>query len=439
MDSKKIAIIGAGFGGMTAALDLVKAGYDVTIFEAGGTPGGLAGGFKEPEWEWSVENFYHHWFTSDAYMFRLFKELGVEKKVLVRTPTTVVYHKGKFYPFDSILSALLYPGLGWGINKIRFGLVGLYLRVTKNWKPLERTTVDAWMKKWAGEKVYREMWEPMVVGKFSEKYARVVNMAWMWARFHVRSTNLVTYEGGFQSFADDFASAIQKLGVTIRYNTRVDEIKTQDHQVELAVEGKVEKFDRVLVTLSPGQMAKMSPQLPENYLQGLLELKSLGAVALIISLKHQLSREGYYWFNLPKASGFPFLALVEHTNFQPKEKFGGEHLIYCGDYLETDHEYFSMDEDQLLAKFLPSLVRFNPDFKPEWVNRAWLKKSNYAQPVPLVKHSRNIPAIETPLEGVYFASMSQVYPWDRGTNFAVEIAHKASTLINASFKNQTLG
>lgn len=439
MDAKKIAIIGAGFGGMTAALDLVKAGYEVTILEAAGTPGGLAGGFKEPEWEWSVENFYHHWFTSDAYMFRLFKELSVEKKVLVRTPTTVVYHKGKFYPFDSILSALLYPGLGWGINKIRFGLVGLFLRISKNWKPLERTTVEAWMKKWAGEKVYREMWEPMVVGKFSEKYARVVNMAWMWARFHVRSTNLVTYEGGFQAFANDFASALQQSGVTIRYNTRVDEVRTKDHHVELAVSGKDESYDRVLVTLSPGLMAKMAPQLPENYLKGLLELKSLGAVALIISLKHQLSREGYYWFNLPKASGFPFLALVEHTNFQPKEKFGGEHLIYCGDYLETDHEYFSMDKDQLLEKFIPSLVRFNPDFKPEWVNRAWLKKSNYAQPVPLVNHSRNIPAIQTPLEGVYFASMSQVYPWDRGTNFAVEIAHKASALIRGSIENQAQG
>ncbi len=436
METKKIAIIGAGFGGMTAALDLVKAGYEVTILEAGSSPGGLAGGFKEPGWEWSVENFYHHWFTSDAHMFRLFKELGVENKVLVRTPTTVVYYNGKFYPFDSILSALLYPGLGWGVNKIRFGLVGLFLRITKNWKPLERTTVDAWMKKWAGEKVYREMWEPMVVGKFSEKYARVVNMAWMWARFHVRSTKLVTYEGGFQAFADDFANAIQKSGVTIRYNTRVNEVRTSGHRVELAIDGKNESFDRVLVTLSPGQMAKMAPQLPENYLKGLLELKSLGAVALIISLKHQLSREGYYWFNLPKASGFPFLALVEHTNFQPKEKFSGEHLIYCGDYLETDHEYFSMDKDQLLERFMPSLVRFNPDFKPDWVNRAWLKKSNYAQPVPLVNHSQNIPAVQTPLEGIYFASMSQVYPWDRGTNFAVEIAHKASALIRDSFENQ---
>ena len=200
MDSKRIGIIGAGFGGMTAALDLVKAGYDVTIFEGIRRTRWTGGRVQGTGWEWSVENFYHHWFTTDAHMFRLFKELGVEKKVLVRHPTTVVYYKGKFYPFDSILAALLYPGLGFGIDKIRFGLVGLYLRLTKNWKPMEKTTVDAWMRKWAGEKVYRSMWEPMIVGKFSEKYAKVVNMSWMWARFHVRSTNLVTYEGGFQGF-----------------------------------------------------------------------------------------------------------------------------------------------------------------------------------------------------------------------------------------------
>ncbi len=434
MESKKIAIVGAGFSGMTAALDLIKDGYEVTIFEGTGGPGGLAAGFKEPGWEWSVENFYHHWFTSDAHMFRLFKELGVEKKVLVRHPTTVMYYKEKFYPFDSILSALLYPGLGFGLNKIRFGLVGVYMRLTKNWKPMEKTTVYAWMCKWAGEKVYREMWEPMVIGKFSERYARVVNMAWMWARFHVRSTKLVTYEGGFQAFADDFARILVEKGVNIRYNSPVEQITSAaGHRVCLKVNGQEQTFDRALVTLSPAQMAKMAPQLPQEYLQGLLALKSLGAVVLVVSLKHQLSREGYYWFNLPKSAGFPFLALVEHTNFQPAEKFGGEHLIYCGDYLSTDHEYFSMNAEELLQKFMPSFTRINPDFKPKWVNRVWLKKATYAQPVPLVNHSRNIPAIKTPLEGLYFASMSQVYPYDRGTNFAVGIAHEASDLIKASF------
>jgi protoporphyrinogen oxidase len=430
MNKKKIAIIGAGFGGLSAAFDLIKAGHEVTVFENASTPGGLAAGYKEPGWEWSVEKFYHHWFTSDAHMFKLIHELALDAKVMIRSPKTVMYFKDKFYRFDSYLSALLYPGLGYGINKIRFGLVGVYLRLTKNWQPMEKTTVAAWMRKWAGKKVYNQMWEPMVVGKFGEKYAEQVNMAWMWARLFARSTKLVTYEGGFQAFADDFAAILEKMGVKIRYNTPVEKISTDPTQkVTLSIKGTDETFDKVLVTLSPAQMARMTPQLPPDYLKGLLDLKSLGAVVLTISLKHPLSREGFYWYNLPKSAGFPFLALVEHTNFLPKEKFGGEHLIYCGDYLETDHEYFKMNAEELLECFMPSFIRFNPDFKPDWVNRVWLTKSNYAQPVPLINHSKNIPAIQTPLPGVFFASMSQVYPWDRGTNFAVEIARKAAELI----------
>lgn len=427
MDKKKIAVVGAGFGGLSAAYDLARAGHQVTIFENGATPGGLAAGYKEPGWEWSVEKFYHHWFTSDKHMFSLIRELGLQNKIMIRDPKTVMYHEGKFYPFDSIISALLYPGLGFGFNKIRFGLVGVYLRLTRNWQPMEKTTVANWMRKWAGEKVYTQMWEPMVVGKFGEKYAEQVNMAWMWARLHARTTKLVTYEGGFQAFADDFAAILLKMGVDIRYETPVAQItKNQEHKITISIKNNEEIFDQALVTLSPAQMAKMTPQLPQDYLKGLLDLKSLGAVVLTISLKHPLSREGYYWYNLPKPAGFPFLAMVEHTNFLPKEKFGNEHLVYCGDYLEADHEYFKMTKEELLERFMPSFTRFNPDFKPEWVNRTWLTRSAYAQPVPLVNHSQNIPAIQTPIAGLFFASMSQVYPWDRGTNFAVEIARNAA-------------
>ncbi len=426
----KIAVIGAGFGGLAAAYDLRKAGNEVTIFEADATPGGLAAGFKEPGWDWSVEKFYHHWFTSDNHMFRLFRELGVEDKVLVLSPKTVMYYKEKFHPFDSIPSAILYPGLGYGINKVRFGLVGLFLRLTKNWQPMEKTTVAEWMRKYAGEKVYREMWEPMVIGKFSEKYASQVNMAWMWARLHARTTKLATYKGGFQAFVDEFAAMLREMGVNFSCNTRINLIEKQsDGSLALRHKTGVDSFDRVLVTISPAQLAKMAPQLPETYLKGLLELKSMGAVVMVIALKKQLSREGYYWYNLPKSAGFPFLALVEHTNFLPPERFGGNHLVYCGDYLDPSHEYFQFSKEELLERFLPSFKRINPDFSPEWVTKTWLTRTPYAQPVPLINHSRNIPAIKTPVEGLYFASMSQVYPWDRGTNFAVEIARRAAGMI----------
>jgi len=254
-------------------------------------------------------------------------------------------------------------------------------------------------------------------------------MAWFWARLKARTTRLGTYQGGFQAFADEFAEILGKLGVKILYNTRIEGIRLAESGLTLQLERGELGFDRVLSTTSPAQMAKLAPDLPADYLGGLLNLKSMGAVVLILALKHQLSREGYYWYNLPKAAGFPFLALVEHTNFVPAEQFGGDHIIYCGDYLDPSHEHFSLSADQLMERFTPSFTRINPDFKPEWVRAAWVKKTTYAQPVPLLNHSQNIPNIRTPLNGLYFASMSQVYPWDRGTNFAVQIGRQAARAI----------
>lgn len=434
----KVAIVGAGFSGMSAAYDLSDAGHQVVIFEANDQVGGLAGGFKEPGWDWSVEKYYHHFFASDRHMLGLIRELGWEEKVIFPRPLTVMHHQGTFYPFDSILKALLFPGLGFGLNKLRFGLVGMYLRLTNDWRKLEKYTVDEWMRRWAGDKVYELMWEPLVFGKFSQRHYRQVTMAWMWARLKARTTRLGTFEGGFQQFADLFADRLRGMGVTIHLGKAVHLVQPagQENQVEINVGNIKEFFDKVLVTLSPQAMCHLVPSLPTEYLQGLQEMKSMGAVVMVAALKHQVSKEGYYWYNLPKNAGFPFLALVEHTNFIDPGKFGGDHIIYMGDYLDPGHEYFQMDKNQLLQRFLPAINKINPDFKRDWVRKTWLFRTVYAQPVPLLNHSRNIPAIRTPLEGIYFASMSQVYPWDRGTNFAVEIGRRAARLMMEEVGNR---
>ena len=438
-----IAIIGAGIGGMAAAWDLARADHKVTIYESASYVGGLASGFKEPHWKWSVEKFYHHWFQSDTHMLGLIEELGLSQNVLFPRPYTVLYDDGKWYPFDSIPAALAFPGLGFGIDKIRFGLVGLYLRLTNNWRTLEQYTVEDWMRKWAGSRVYEKMWQPLIIGKFGPFY-KEVNMAWLWARLKARSTRLGTYVGGFQKFCDDFAEKLHGIGVTIALSTPIERIKptlsTDEQSSQLKAGpaegvtvslsgGQTQTFDKVLVTTSPGLLARLAPDLPPKYLAGLQSLKHMGALVMVLSLKHQLSNQGYYWFNIPKNAGYPFLALVEHTNFVSPEHFGGEHIVYCGDYLPTDHEYFSMTKEELLEQFLPAIKRFNPRFEPGWINKTWLFSTQYAQPVPLVNHSKNIPAIQTPIPGLYFASMSQVYPWDRGTNFAVEIGRKAAGLM----------
>lgn len=452
------AVIGAGAGGLAAAYDLARAGWRVTVFEAADQVGGLASGFRIPRWDWSVEYFYHHWFASDRHILGLIRELGLSDKVVFPWPITAAYHDGRFYPLDGPLSRAVggppaldrVPGAGLlarvlyllrfpalrAPDKLRYLLSAAFLVLTPSWKPLEGETVHAWLRRWMGRAGYEALWEPLLVGKFGPHYQEV-NMAWFWARVKARTPRLGTFEGGFQAFMDALADRVQREGAQIRLRTPVERIDPRaGGGLDLSVQGSHEAFDHVLVTTSPALLARLAPKLPESYLSGLLRLKSMGAVIVLLSLKHRLSEAGYYWHNLPKAAGFPFLALVEHTNFLSPARFGGDHLVYCGDYLDPDHEYFRLTKDELLARFLPALPRFNPRFEPGWVRDSWLFRTPYAQPVPPVGHSRAIPDVQTPIAGLWLASMSQVYPWDRGTNFAVEIGRRAARRIEAAPRSE---
>ncbi len=426
-----IAIIGAGVAGLSAAYDLTRAGHQVTIFEAASFTGGLAAGFKAERWDWHLEHFYHHWFESDYDILNLIEELGESDKVFFPRPVTSVWHKGRAYPFDNYLRMALFPHLSL-FDKIRAAPAALYLRLTRNWQMLEQVTAHNWCIRWMGRRGYQVIMEPLLVGKFGDTY-KEVNMAWLWARIYKRSPRLGYFEGGFQAFVDALTRQVQAQSAEICLQTAITAIEPlTDNRLAVhtgaAATAPPQIFDRVLTTVSPQLLSRLVPSLPENYLRSLKQLKSMGAVVVILALKQQLTDQ-HYWINIPKNEGFPFLALVEHTNYIDRRHYGNDHIIYCGDYLPPDHEYFDLTKEELVARFLPSLTRVNPEFQESWVKDSWLFRAKYAQPVPPVNHSANIPPLETPIPGLYWASMSQVYPWDRGTNYAVEIGRRAARLL----------
>ncbi len=431
----KIGIVGAGIAGLSAAFDLLNAGHDVHIFEGGPNCGGLASGFRDDNWQWPLEKFYHHLFTSDKEIINLVEELGMSNQLFFPRPTTSVIYKGEIVPFDSPQRWITFPGFNL-FDVARFGLVSAYLRFTEPWRNLEKETADSWLRRWYGDKIYEMTWRPMLIGKFGP-YFQEANMAWMWARLHVRSPKLGYFKGGFQAFVDRLAGAVQDRGGRINLNSPIQEIKpVETGKLLLSASETTELFDRVLVTTSPKQLASMAPSLPENYLGQLLKLKSMGAVVMTLALKKSLlTRHKTYWLNIPADSPdkseneIPFLALVEHTNYIDRKYYGGDVIVYCGDYVTQDHPYFEMEQQELEDLFTGVLQKFNPAFERSWVRKSWLFRARYAQPVPTVNHSANIPNIRTLLPGLYFASMSQVYPWDRGTNFAVEIGRNAAKLI----------
>ncbi|MFN2143411.1 MAG: NAD(P)/FAD-dependent oxidoreductase [Candidatus Promineifilaceae bacterium] len=431
----KFAVVGAGIAGLSAAYDLLGAGHEVLIYEAANQPGGLAAGFRDERWEWPLEKFYHHLFTSDKQIISLVKELGMEDELFFPRPTTSVIYDDRIVPFDSPQRWITFPGFNL-LDVGRFGLVSAYLRFSKSWRTLEKETADSWMRRWYGDKIYEMTWQPMLIGKFGPYY-REANMAWMWARLHVRSPKLGYFVGGFQTFVDRLAEAVEQRGGEIRLGSPVSRIESLGESgLRLVTADDEIIFDRVLATTSPGLLARIADGLPDAYTDSLRDLKSMGAVVMTLALKQPLlAASNTYWLNIPAHSPdkskneIPFLALVEHTNYIDRKHYGGDTIVYCGDYVPADHAYFSMSQDELQELFTGVLHKFNPDFKPQWVRKSWVFRERYAQPVPGLNHSEKIPSIRTPLNGLYLASMSQVYPWDRGTNFAVEIGRHAAQLM----------
>ncbi len=422
-----IGIIGAGIAGLTAAYDLTNLGHEVTVYEARPYPGGLAAGFKDERWAWPLERFYHHIFASDREIIELVKELGIEERLFFPRPTTSMYVNGEIHPLDSPMRVLMFKPLPF-VDRVRFGAVAAFVRYTPFWKPLERVTAHAWLTRALGKRGYETLWRPMLEGKFGDYY-RDVNMAWFWARLAKRTPRLGYFEGGFQGFIDTLAERVREQGGAIRLETHVRGVHREGGRIRLEMRAGDAVHDQVLATCSPRMLRERTPELPASYTAGLDELKSMGAVVMVLALKHQVT-EDQYWINIPKQEGFPFLAFVEHTNYVDSKHYGGDTIVYCGDYLRPEHPYFEMEPEALLDRFIPGIQRINPNFDRDWIRKSWKFTEIYAQPVPLLNHSQRIPPIPTPIPNLFMANMSQVYPWDRGTNYAVEIGRRAARMMH---------
>lgn len=437
---RRVAIIGGGIAGLSAAYDLARVpGMAVTVYEGSDALGGLAAGFRgRSAWEWPLEHFYHHLFTNDDAILGLTRELGLAHLLEFHTPLTAMYYRGHTYPMDTPSAVLRFPHLSL-FNRLRMGAVLGYLRYhpLRPWRRFDRILADAWLERWMGRTAYQMLWQPMLQGKFGSHSADV-NLAWFWARMVKRTRRLGYYRGGFQAFVDGLAAVVQQQGASLRTGARVQGIApAAKGGLRVSVAGEAPAvYDTVLSTVSPELMQRLAPDLPAHYLAALRGLRSMGAVVTTVALKQPLMPP-VYWANIPKREGLPFLALVEHTNMIDRSHYDGDHLIYIGDYLEAEHPYFGLEVDALLAEFAPHLVKFNPAFRSDWVTGAWVHKARYAQPVPPVGYAAMIPDVRTPLPGLYFASMSQVYPWDRGTNYAVEMGRRVAQMIMADRQNET--
>ena len=64
---------------------------------------------------------------------------------------------------------------------------------------------------------------------------------------------------------------------------------------------------------------------------------------------------------------FPFVGVIEHTNFEPLETYGGHHIVYLSKYLPETDPLYQMADAEVVDFTLEHLARMFPDLTRNWV------------------------------------------------------------------------
>jgi protoporphyrinogen oxidase len=418
--------------GLTAALRLAERGNAVTVFEKEPLPGGLAAGFQPagPDGPW-LEKFYHHLFRSDRHAIGLIRELGLEESLTWHRPRTAVLRGGRLHTLDSALSLMRFRPLPLA-DRIRMGMGLAYLRLLPTPNRLEGLEASAWIRRRMGQSAADVVWEPLLRAKFGAA-ADTIAMPWFWARVHDRTSSLGYLDGGFQRLYAALADRVEDAGGEVRLGRQVQEIHPVAGGIAIShvpvgePDAVDDQFDAVVSTLPTVLTARLTPAISHEWRDAHDPGPALGAHCLVLSLDRRLTDA--YWINL-NDPGFPFLALVEHTNMREPAEYGGQHLVYLGSYRKMDDPVLTADPDHLLAEWAADLRRINPAFDTSWVNRVWGFSAPFAQPIVTADYAKRIPPFETPVPGLFMANMFQVYPHDRGQNYSIELAERVVNAVD---------
>lgn len=418
-----VVIVGAGFTGLTAAYALAKQGKRVRVIECDTTPGGLAGVFAFDDGV-RVEKFYHHWFNNDVHVPELVDELGLHGDVVTMPSSTGMYFNGRIWKLSTPLDLLRFKALSF-VDRIRLGLLVFQVRRIKDWKQIEHLSIREWLEPLCGKAVYKIVWEPLIDAKFSV-FAEAVNAVWMWKKLVLRGSTrneaggevLAYFKGGFGRLAEALVQQIEALGGEVSLGVRAKGVTTDGQRITALQtdHGEITGREFLMTPAFPIIADLLDGAADAAWLDRLRRVRYLGNMCLVLRLDHSLSET--YWLNV-NDPGFPFVGVIEHTNFDTPDHYHGSHIAYLSRYLAVEDPVWKYTDEEYFRFAMEHLRRMFPELGDHRVLDYKVWRATYAQPVTERGYSQYVPGRETPLENLHIATMAQIYPEDRGTNYAI--------------------
>ena len=454
--SARIAVLGAGVCGLTAAYELSKRGFRCDVYERWPGLGGQAATLDVGDGV-LLERYYHHLFTSDRDIAGLYRELGMPEGIEWLPSSVGMLVGGKAHPFTSPLDLLRFSPLPLR-TRLRMGIAVVRLqRAAADVRPYESMTARDWVRKAMGAPAWEVVWGPLLRGKFGHR-AEDISMAWLWSKLTLRRQvrgqeargEVLGYpRDSFEPLFGALAREVEERGGRVLIDRPAARLARSDGRFSVTAgapgsfrqghepsrfeaAGEPEAYDAVVATV-PNDVfdGLLEPQLADGLAGGYLErLRSIeyhAAVCLLLELDRGFGR--FYWTNVADP-GLPFVGLIEQTNFTDPARYGGRRFLYVANYVAEGDPLLEGSVDEVLGRYEGGLRAVNPGFSRTWIKDAWLHREASAQPIVTVGYrERLMPALETGVPGLVLANTTQVYPEDRGTNYAVRLGRQAAEAV----------
>jgi len=409
-----IAVIGGGIMGISLGYFLSKAGECVEVFEASPNLGGLAG-HTILEDGTPVDRYYHAILSSDQHLHQLCTELKIDHKLRFKETKTGFYHQGKIHPMNNVADFLRFPPLGW-MDRFRLGLTILSAQFVQDWKHLEDVSVEQWLVRLSGRRIFENIWSPMLKMKFDKGFDSIP-ATYIWSRLvrmksarrGANQKELVGHLiGGHVELVKAMAENIERVGGRIYLDQPVDEIMIEKGKawgIRLGDEART--YDAMIAAVQVPIYRRLIPDAGASYLHFLSKTEYLGIISSLLILDRPLS--GYWTLNITE-DRFPFTGIIETTTYIDPSHVGGHHLVYLPKYTAPGSTWQKMSDEEIQKIWLQELERMFPHFDRKWIRNFAIYREQYVEPLHRLKGMDLIPGTVTPIENLFLATTAQIYP-----------------------------
>jgi protoporphyrinogen oxidase len=435
-------VVGGGILGMLLAHRLAQHGRRVTLFEAAGHLGGLAGGWQIGDVVW--DRHYHVILLSDTHLRELLAELGLGQDLTWVETRTGFYTDGRLHSLSNSVEFLRFPPLGL-LDKLRLGATIFYASKVRDPRSLERIPVADWLRRWSGHRTTEKIWLPLLRAKLGDNY-RKASAAFIWAiiarMYAARRTGLKKemfgyVRGGYARILDQFAETLAGDEVDVRLGQAIDRVDAADGEVRGRLAGgEVESFDRVVLTVPAPAAARLCPGLGADERDRLRGVQYQGIVCASLLLRKPLA--GYYVTNITDG-WVPFTAVIEMSALVDRTAFDGHALVYLPRYVPPDDPAFDLSDREIEEQFLGALEKMYPDFRRDDVLAFRVSRVRHVLPIATLNYSERLPPVVTSVPGVFLVNSAHIVNGTLNVNETVQLAERAARqLLAAPARTATL-